>query len=160
MLLCYLHLAARRNEIFNLRKEDIDLLHRRVRLATRKRKDGSLHYDWLPMTDQLFKAFVVFLPDVFGEWVFTDPQSGLPFTARQHWLPRICKRAGVKQFGLHAIQHLSASILIKNKVSLIDVQTILRNKNKTTTQRYVHRLEGVRNAVSVFEKKYTKEPTK
>lgn len=36
MLLCYLHLAARRNEIFHLRREDIDLDLCRVRLRTRK----------------------------------------------------------------------------------------------------------------------------
>ncbi|MCI5207708.1 MAG: hypothetical protein D3910_02690 [Candidatus Electrothrix sp. ATG2] len=52
---------------------------------------------------------------------------------------------------LHGIRHLSASILISNKVSLLDVQTILRHKNLTTTQRYVHRLEDVRPAVKVFK---------
>ncbi|MCI5157104.1 MAG: site-specific integrase, partial [Candidatus Electrothrix sp. AUS1_2] len=53
-------------------------------------------------------------------------------------------------FGIHSIRHLSASILIRNKVSLIDVQTVLRHKNMTTTQRYVHRLESVRSALDVF----------
>jgi integrase len=151
MLLCYLHLAARRNEIFNLRKDDVDFEGKRIRLYTRKRKDGSLHYDWLPLTNRLFKKLSDFLPGVSGEWILTNPQSKLPFVARQHWLPRICKKAGVKQFGLHAVRHLSASILINNKISLIDVQTILRHKNMITTQRYIHRLESVRHAVDVFD---------
>ena len=150
MLLCYLHLAARRNEIFTLRAEDVDLYNRRIRLYTRKRKDGSLDYDWLPMTERLFKEMLVFMPAVSGEWVFPDPKTGLPYVARQRWLDRLCRKAGVKKFGLHGIRHLSASILISNNVSLLDVQTILRHKNMTTTQRYVHRLESVRKAINAF----------
>jgi integrase len=151
MLLCYLHLAARKSEIFMLRKEDVDLEQQRIRLATRKRKDGSQHYDWLPMTDRLFRKFFQFLPSVTGKWVFLNPTTRLPYTSRQKWIPRLCQKAGVKEFGLHGIRHLSASILITNKVSLLDVQTILRHKNLTTTQRYVHRLEDVRSVVKVFK---------
>jgi hypothetical protein len=38
---------------------------------------------------------------------------GDPFTSRSHFMPKICKRAGVKPFGFHAIRHLSAVILYK-----------------------------------------------
>jgi integrase len=151
MLLCYLHLAARRNEIFHLRREDVDLSRRRVRLFTRKQKDGSMRYDWLPMTARLHSAMSAHLAVTSGPWVFPDPRTGLPYIARQHWLGRLCGKAGILPFGLHGIRHLSASILIQSGVSLIDVQTILRHENLTTTQRYVHRLESVRKAVSVFE---------
>ncbi|MGB5686833.1 MAG: tyrosine-type recombinase/integrase [Candidatus Electrothrix sp.] len=151
MLLCYLHLAARKSEIFLLKTEDVDLRARRIRLATRKRRDGSQHYDWLPMTDRLYREFFDFLPTVTGEWVFLNSLTELPYASRQRWVPRLCKKAGVKEFGLHGIRHLSASILISNKVSLLDVQTILRHKNLTTTQGYVHRLEDVRSAVKVFK---------
>ncbi|MGR0481835.1 MAG: tyrosine-type recombinase/integrase [Candidatus Electronema sp. V4] len=151
MLLCYLHLAARRNEIFHLRREDVDLDRRRVRLATRKRKDGSQQYDWLPLTDRLHNALSEHLAATSGPWVFLDPRSGLPYVYRQKWLDRLCRKAETEPFGLHGIRHLSASILIKAKVSLLDVQAILRHTNLTTTQRYVHRLESVRKAIEVFE---------
>ncbi|MGR0479877.1 MAG: tyrosine-type recombinase/integrase [Candidatus Electronema sp. V4] len=75
----------------------------------------------------------------------------MPYFERSKWLPKLCRLAGVKEFGLHGIRHLSASILIRAKVSLLDVQTILRHTNLTTTQRYVHRLESVRKAIEVFE---------
>ncbi len=151
MLLCYLHLAARRNEIFHLRREDVDLSRRRVRLFTRKQKDGSMRFDWLPMTARLHSAMSKQLAEISGPWVFPDLRTGLPYIARQHWLGRLCGKAGVQPFDLHGIRHLSASILVKANVPLIDVQTILRHTNLTTTQRYVHRLESVRKAVSAFE---------
>jgi integrase len=151
MLLCFLHLAARKMEIFRLAVEDVDLERKQVRLATRKRRDGSQHYDWLPMTDRLYLAMGKHLATCSGPWVFPDLRTGQPYVSRQHWLARLCKRAMVKPFGLHGIRHLSASILVANKVNLLDVQTLLRHQNLTTTQRYVHRLESVRNAVRVFD---------
>lgn len=151
MLLCYLHLAARKTEIFRLRREDVDLDRQQVGLCTKKRKDGSLHWDWLPMTDRLHKAMSEHLASAPGPWVFPDLHTGEPYIARQHWLSRLCRKAKVKPFGLHGIRHLSASILVSSRVSLLDVQTILRHTNLTTTQRYVHRLESVRKAIEVFK---------
>jgi integrase len=150
MLLCYLHLAARRNEIFSLRVEDVNLSEKKVRLYTKKRKDGSLCYDWVPISPTLFKELSGFSPAVSGEWIFSDPRSGLPYVYRQKWVPRLCRFAGVDKFSIHAIRHLSDSILIKNNVSLLDIQTILRHHKITTTERYIHRLENVRSAVEVF----------
>lgn len=151
MLLCYLHLAARRTEIFHLRREDVDLDRKRVRLYTRKRRGGSLHHDWLPMTEPLRKAFSAYLPTISGPWVFPDPCSGLPYHSRQKWLPRLCELARVPKFGLHSIRHLSASILVSHQVPLLDVQATLRHLNLTTTQRYVHRIETGCCLVSVFD---------
>jgi integrase len=151
MLLCFLHLAARRNEIFRLRREDVDLDRKQVMLRTRKRRGGSMSCDWLPMSTRLHRAMTEHLSRTSGPWVFPDPQTGEPYIARQHWLSRLCRKAKVREFGLHGIRHLSASILISARVSLLDVQTILRHTNLTTTQRYVHRLESVRKAVKVFK---------
>ncbi len=150
MLLCFLHLAARKQEVLRLRCDDVDLDRQQIRLATRKRKDGSLHYDWLPMSRRLYQDMSLHMRFAQGPWVFPDPQTGEPYISRQRWLPRLCRKAEVKEFGLHGIRHLSASILMANKVSLIDVQTILRHENLTTTQRYVHRLESVRKIVEIF----------
>lgn len=151
MLLCFLHLAARKQEIFRLRREDVDLSRKQVSLCTKKRKDGSDHWDWLPMTDRLHKAMSRHLAVLPGPWVFPDPQTGEPYIARQRWLARLCRKAKLKPFGLHGIRHLSASILVSARVSLLDVQAILRHTNLTTTQRYVHRLDSVRKAIEVFE---------
>lgn len=67
--------------------------------------------------------------------------------------PSSLQSAEVKRFGLHAIRHLSVSILFKNGLSLIDIQTILRHKKTTTTERYLHRYKSVREAIKTFDKK-------
>ncbi|MCI5133636.1 MAG: site-specific integrase [Candidatus Electrothrix sp. AW2] len=150
MLLCFLHLAARRNEIFTLRTEDVALADHRVRLYTRKRKDGSRCFDWVPMSSKLHRELSQYMPSVSGEWVFLNPRSGFPYVYRQKWIPRLCRLAEVEKFTLHAIRHLSASILIKNGVPSHQVQAILRHHKLSTTERYIHQLESYRSAVEVF----------
>ena len=53
MLLAFLHLAARRGEIFELTWSDVDFSNDRIRLWTSKRKGGDKEHDWLPMTSEL-----------------------------------------------------------------------------------------------------------
>ncbi|MDR3319750.1 MAG: tyrosine-type recombinase/integrase [Desulfovibrio sp.] len=51
-------------------------------------------------------------------------------------MERLCKRAGVKKFGVHAIRHLSATIFADAGLDLT-VQAILRHKKHNTTARYI-----------------------
>ncbi len=142
LLLAYLHTGARKSELFRLRWDEVDLPRRRLQLGTRKRRGGVLEYDWLPITDDLAVVLEELARTAEGEWVFPGP-GGNSFTARRKWLIGLCKRAGVKQFGFHGIRHLTASILVAADVPLLDVQTILRHKSISTTERYIHRMVSV-----------------
>src|SRR5208283_3971847 len=84
MLLAYLHLAARRSELYRLRWDDVDFAGQKVRIGTRKRLGGSLEYDWLPMTDELFNAMIIHRQSAKTEWVFPNLENGKPFKVRQH----------------------------------------------------------------------------
>lgn len=53
MLLTFLHLAARRSEVFHLKWSDVDFSSKRIRLWTQKREGGNQECDWLPMTTEL-----------------------------------------------------------------------------------------------------------
>ena len=114
MLLCYLYLAARRHEVFNLKIDDIDLARKKIRLYTRKRKDGALEFDWIPIADQLLPTLRAYLESLESKlWVFPNPATGLPYFERGKWMRRLCKIAEVEPFGLHSIRHLTASILFQ-----------------------------------------------
>jgi integrase len=143
-------LAARRSELYCLRWDDVDFAGQKVRIGTRKRLGGSLEYDWLPMTDELFNAMIVHRQSAKTEWVFPNLENGKPFKVRQHHMKKICKQAGVKPFGLHAIRHLTASILAQEDVPMVTIQRILRHKQLTTTERYIRGLEPVRPALEIL----------
>ena len=151
MLLAYLHLAARRSELFRLTWSDVDFVSSRIRLGTRKRKDGTLEYDWLPMTQELKKSLLGWWEErlikdveyVFvcqEEFYFCRDYYGKPFTSRQHMMRRLCARAGVKVFGLHAIRHLTASTLYHAGQPVAVIQSILRHKSPSTTELYLKSL--------------------
>jgi integrase len=152
MLLAYLHTGARKKELFSLTWSDVDVDQQRIRLWTSKRKGGTKEFNWIPMTDDLMDALAEHRKHVHGDLVFPNPELGETYTSRQHYLERLCKRAGVQKFCWHAIRHLTASILIKNGVPLPTIQKILRHKNLTTTQRYVHELDSSRDLMKVLSR--------
>jgi hypothetical protein len=95
--------------------DDINFEKKEVRLGTRKTKDGSMEYDWLPMSDDLYRDLISFWKDrQFKEspYVFVCSQPGLrygqPFLVRRKFLKGLCARAGVKPFGFHALRRYVA----------------------------------------------------
>lgn len=166
MLLTFLHLGARRGEVFRLSWSDVDFGSTRIRLWTRKRKGANLEYDWLPMTQELREALMWWWenrpikdnPYIFlclEKTPFCQEYYGQPFRYRLQFMRRLCDRAGVKRFGFHAIRHLSASILYNLGYEPAVMQTILRHKNPSTTDRYLKSLglEGTRQALEGLSKK-------
>ncbi len=153
---CYLQTGARRSEIFRWTwVEDINFEKREVRLGTRKTRDGSMSYEWLPMNEELYQELwswwknrrVKDTPYVFAST--SNRYYGQPFTSRHQFMKGLCKRAGVKPFGFHALRRYVASLLADtHKVSAKTIQRILRHKNVTTTERYIQNIN--RDLVAVM----------
>lgn len=117
------------------------------------------------MVDELRKTLLHWWqhrPYKEAEHVFTmlddtfalNHNPGDPFTCRQHLMKRLCKRAGVKPFGFHAIRHLSAVILCKAGKPASMIQKILRHQHVSTTEKYLASLgfeqEEMREASEVL----------
>lgn len=162
MLLTFLHLAARRSEVFRLTWADLDFNNKKVRLWTQKREDGHKEYDWLPLTSDLYETLKKWRQKRFGqppvsenvfvclnETAFCKSYYGKPFTVKQHFMKRLCDKAKVKHFGMHAIRHLTASILYQKGYPVSVIQAILRHKSPNTTARYLRSLglEDTRKAL-------------
>ena len=66
---------------------------------------------------------------------------GKPYKTRSRFLKGLCKRAGIKPFGFHALRHYVASVLADtHKVSAKRIQRILRHKSLSTTERYIQNI--------------------
>ena len=153
MLLAFLHLAGRKSEILRLHRSDVNFEKREIRLWTRKREGGSMEGDWLPMTGTLFELLFEHFKSHNNEWVFPNPETGLPYTDRKKWLLGLCSKAGVRPFGFHSIRHLTPSIMVEAGVSGKAIQGVLRHKKFSTTERYLHQLTDLRLAFKVLENK-------
>lgn len=147
---CYTQTAARRTEIFRWTWiDDINFERRMVRLGTRKSKDGSMKYDWLPMSQDLYETLTWWwknrpVKNALHVFVVSNPHHrnyGKPFTQRRRFLKSLCNRAGVREFGYHALRRYVASILSdKYKASTKTIQRILRHERMTTTEIYIESL--------------------
>ena len=170
MMMTFLHLGARRGEIFRLTWEDIDFGQQRIRLSTRKREGGTMEYDWLPMTSELREKLLwwwehrtfrqhtnVFLCE--DNTAFCSDSYGQPFKYRQHFVGKLCARAGLKPFGFHAIRHLTATILFKLGHPVSVIQAILRHKSPSTTERYLKSL-GIEETRAALESLTMRGPAK
>jgi integrase len=159
-LQAYLHTGARRSEIFRWNwYEDINFERREIRLGTRKTRDGSMEYEWLPMSDELHDALwwwwnnrtLKDSPYVFPSTVKAPGSHyGGQYVERRWFMRTLCKRAGVRYFAFHALRRYVASVLADtHKVSAKTIQRILRHKKVTTTERYIQNinqdLAGVMN---------------
>lgn len=156
MLLFALHTGARRDEMFRLPWRDVDLPGKSVILRWRKNQAGEWKEQRLPLSDDLVEALrrqrqiTGLLGNVFM-WQTHDRQW-LPYQYRQHWMKKLCRRAGVAPFGFHGIRHLFASILASKNVPLVEIQKMLRHGSIQTTARYIHSLqkEGSREAIEAL----------
>ena len=100
-----------------------------------------MEYDWLPLTGELYQELADWKEEQGGgEFVFPNPETGRPWFERGKWMRRLCRKAGVKPFGIHAIRHLTASILADSGEPIAKIQRILRHKRQATTERYLHQL--------------------
>lgn len=141
MLFCYLQTGARRDELFRLKWSDVDFFGKRIRLSWRKNKAGEWNNQWICVKDELVKWLMKYRSEEKdNSFVFLSNKSN-HYLFRQHWLPTLCKKAGVHPFGFHGIRHLFASILASQNVPLVEIQYMLRHNNLTTTQKYIHRLQ-------------------
>ncbi len=143
MLLTFFFTGARRGEVFRLSwNRDVNLDEGRIRLIDHKGKGGQERVRWCDIHPELRKALEWWrearpckVDNVFMQ-LHCDGTLGEPFKQRSKLMGLLCKRAGVKAFGFHAIRHCSAAVTFKSE-GLSGAQVFLGHSRATTTDRYV-----------------------
>lgn len=160
---------ARVNEINALTWQDVDLENRRVTLYTRKKRGGHRTPRKVPMTEQVYGILsrMAAERDLSKPWVFwhkyysrkTGEMVEGPYTYRGNLMKGLCKKAEVKKFGFHALRHLGASLLERERVPTVTIQRILGHENRTTTEIYLQSLgDAEREAMVVLDRTWAKKP--
>lgn len=150
MLLFLLHLGARRSEAFMARWEHFNPRLGDMGLWTRKRRYGNLEEDRMPLTAALKTALLWWWEarPVKAELLFVcldkagygKARHGEPFLYRQHYMEKLCERAGVRPFGFHAIRYWCGFKLYRAGFAVSLIQKVMRHTNPTTTERYLRRM--------------------
>jgi len=172
LLLVLLHTLGRIDEVLRLRWGDVNFERRQVTLWTRKRKDGALEADVLPINEDLLEVLQKrWRTRKQEEWVFFNEETGTRYNKRPKFMRGLCRRAGLEPlamtrrklrgkvrdfdlyYGFHSIRHFMASHLAdKEKASLKVISSLLRHKNLRTTEIYLQSIEGsLKEAVKGLE---------
>ena len=139
MLMMVYASGLRRNELLNLKIEDIDSNDGKFRIRINRSKGNRDRYTVLSKTllPQLREYYQNYQPQVY---LFNGHLKGKPMTASglRHALKMAVKRAGIKQINLHILRHCFASHALEDGMNIRTLQEILGHQSLKTTMIYLH----------------------
>jgi len=124
--------------------DQIDFEHKLVRVE--KTKSGKIRYvntnSVLSKTLENLKA-----ENGEGEFLFTNPETGLPLKDVKTAFKSACRRANIKNLRFHDLRHTFASRLVESGVDLITVKELLGHSTVKITERYTHPNQSLKKEV-------------
>ncbi len=117
MLMFISYTGARLSEVLNLKWEDV--LDGSIRLWTHKSRNGSKTSRLVPVGHTLRDVLTRLHPLSEGSpYVFVNPATHGPYRRNQpsicRMLKRLCREAGVREFGFHALRHYFAGDAVRH----------------------------------------------
>ena len=139
MLMMVYASGLRRNELLNLKIEDIDTNDGKYRIRINRSKGNRDRYTVLSkaLLPQLREYYQNYQPQ---DYLFNGSRKGKPMTASglRHALKMAVKKAGIKKINLHILRHCFASHVLEDGMNIRTLQEILGHKSLKTTMIYLH----------------------
>jgi integrase/recombinase XerD len=130
--------GLRLSELQQLRIEDIDSKHMRIRI--RHGKGNKERYTLLsqPLLDELRHYYKSYRPQIY---LFNGQQKGKPVSERNiQWImDRACKQAAFNtHYSIHTLRHSFATHLLESGVDLSTIQKLMGHSSIRSTSVYLH----------------------
>ncbi|MBK8169663.1 MAG: site-specific integrase [Sandaracinaceae bacterium] len=140
--------GMRKGELLTLRKSQVDLPARMLKLQAENRKNKKPHT--IPVSDALVSVLEEAMKESACEHVFVN-SFGAPYSSQgfSKYFAKLVARAGLKNFTFHDLRRHVGTVLINSGERLEVVSKLLGHSSVAVTQRsYAHlRIEATREAV-------------
>lgn len=141
LLLILLLLGLRPQEVAGLRRMDVDVPGRKLRIEERAKTTKT----FLPLTENLAEALDAYLrhpnsPSTPLSPLYLDGRGkALSGHTLNRFLSEMAERAGItRRITAYMCRHSAATLYFLGGATLVDVRDQLRHKHLRTTRRYVH----------------------
>jgi integrase len=146
-----LQTGMRRRELLQLRWNQIDF-QREVIHVVNNRDQGtrtkSGRNRQVPMTSKARALLKQLNPEGTSDFVFCNPDTGLPYTEIKRAFTTACRRSGIVDFHFHDLRHTAATRLGDAGVDAIKLAAIMGWSDVRMAMRYTHpRTLGLRDAM-------------
>jgi integrase len=140
ILIVGLATGLRRDELFSLRKDDVDLVLNLI--TVEDGKGGKLRTVPLDPDGSAAQVLARLKKDSTSQWVFTSPHSGGKLTRVDRSLASACDAAEVEPITLHVLRHTFCTRLAASGVDVRTIKELAGHSDIQTTMRYLHLVEG------------------
>ncbi|HCR13050.1 MAG TPA: hypothetical protein DIU49_07160 [Desulfovibrio sp.] len=128
-----------------------------IRPGSRKRRDGAMEYALVPMDEEFYEQVLLqHRQQAWTSHVFVRDvgrHMGKPHKENRDFPQALCRAAGVREFGCHAIRHLTASVLANSTMPVVLVQKVRRHARLATTKKYVRAIDQAKPFLRVLGRK-------
>lgn len=135
--------GLRVSEIANIKKSDIQIGERRLRVMGKGSKERVLPFgknaaNWLK--NYLEEAYPKLNPGFSSEFFFVTGKNPRALNRQEIWklIQTYAQKAGIKKISPHFLRHSFATHLLEGGMNLRSVQTLLGHSDISTTQIYTH----------------------
>lgn len=141
LLIVGLQTGLRRDELFSLRREDIDLGLNLVNVLDGK--GGKARSVPLDPEGEAALILTRLKKDSRSQWIFTSPHSGGKLTQVDKSLAAACAAAEIAPpITLHVLRHTFCTRLASAGVDVRTIKELAGHANISTTMRYMHLVES------------------
>lgn len=147
--------GLRRDELFSLRKEDIDPSLNLVNVLDGK--GGKARSVPLDPGGEARRVLERLKRESGSEWIFTSPHSGGKLTRVDKSLASACEEAGIEGVTLHTLRHTFGTRLAAAGVDIRTIKELMGHGEIETTMKYVHLVESNKHAAIIKLSGYTEQ---
>ncbi|MFA7076295.1 MAG: site-specific integrase [Candidatus Izemoplasmatales bacterium] len=137
IILLLIETGVRQSELLNIKIKNINIESMTIKLTSTKTKEEGYVF-FTSMSKQLLQEYINFYPE--REYLLFNYMSYNRFNYRHlnAFMEHLRKTLDIKHCHAHMFRHTMATMLIENGCPIDTVQKLLRHKDISTTQIYLH----------------------